>query len=236
MINRRNLAIYESVIHAILNVGMSAYIYVKEGVHFDYSANNDLHYAFIGFSLGYYLIDTIFGFIYKYGSFANDLHNFIMISVFLYIIYKEIGANVFIFYMMVAEIPNPFMHIRKNLMMFNNVDFYFFLSGILFTITYIGCRVAWIGTNRYPIQIGAASCAEILLFTVWYLSLYWSFIVVEVFLKSLQNLSSSQLLRDLYTTVSCMKNSKISMAFLHATFTLLCYFRLVYYWSHREVF
>lgn len=234
---KRYLSIYGSLVHAVINVAFAGYISFKQGVHFDYTPNTPINYVFVGFSLGYYIVDTIFSFVYKFGSFANNIHHFLAVGVYSFIVYRGFGANVFIFYMMVAEIPNPFMHIRKNLMMHNNVRKQLMLIGILFAISYLLCRVYWIG-----ITIGTLSSSvlplvfKLALLTFWYLSLYWSYMVVDIFLKGLAEETKAGWAIFLHKMVSNVSRNPLKNGIMHSIFIILSYGRMFYYWSHEEVF
>lgn len=234
---RRYIAIYGSLVHATLGLFFMARIVAREGVHFDFKPNNSTHFVFIGFSLGYYLVDTAFSFKYKYGSLGNDVHHFVVIAIFLYIIHKGIGGNVFIFYMLLAEIPNPFMHIRKNLMMFNNVALVLNVVGIIFTINYMLGRVVLIGIHALKLSTSPLPFVfKMLLLSVWYLSLYWSFVVVEVFLKSIKGLTKSRLVGDMHAAVEGVGKSRAKSAVLHAVIAVVCFGPPLYFWAHEELY
>ena len=234
---RRYLAIYGSLGHAVLNLAITGWIYLNEGAHFDYTPNNSTHYVMVGFSLGYYIMDTFFGYVYKYGSLANDLHHFLTIGIFLYLIYKDIGANVFSFYLFVAEIPNPFMHIRKNLMMFVGIQTYLRICGIMFTVAYLSCRVVWLGSTTTTLAKSELPLVfKAMLFSVLYLSLYWSYIVVEVFLKNLREVCNQRWVADLHEAISSVWKSTTKIAILHAVLFVAAFGKMIYYWAHKEVF
>ena len=234
---RRYLATYSSLSHALLNLMINEWIYLNEGAHFDYTPNNSTHYAMIGFNLGFYIVDTFFAYVYKYGFFTINLHHFLAIGIFFYLIYKDIGANVFSFYQFVAGISSPFMHIRRNLMMFVGVQTYLRICRIIFTVAFLSCKVVWLGSTTTTFTKSELPLVfKAMLASVFYLSLYWGVMVVEMFLENLREDCKRQWVADLHEAISSVWKSTARVAILHAVLFVAALGRIIYYWAHREVF
>lgn len=185
---RRYLAIYTSIAHGIMCVIFSSYILCLDGITYD-EPNKRYHYILMGLSLGYYIVDSIAGFKYAFDSLTMRCHHLVMIVLLSYVIIKQRYGGIFTFFIFIGELSNPCMHIRKNLMQFNNTKAYTDFLGIIFCITFLICRIFGVLLVVKNIRQSTISLAFMTaLTTLWYISLEFCFTVGQFFSKGLGEL------------------------------------------------
>ena len=143
----------------------------------------------------------------------------------------------FSFYQFVAGISSPFMHIRRNLMMFVGVQTYVRICRIIFTVAFLSCKVVWLGLTTTTLAKSELPLVfKAMLFAICYLTMYWSVIVVEMFLKNLREVCKRQWVADLQEAILSIWKSTARLAVLHAILLVASFGKMIYYWAHREVF
>ena len=232
---RRYIAIYSSTAHGVCCIMALGWILYKDGITLD-EPNYTYHYIFFGFSSGYYIIDTIAGIVYNFGGVVMTFHHIMMLVIFAYICYKQRYAGIFSYLMFLGEVSNPLMHVRKNLMQFNNTRLYTDILGILFCVMYIICRMVLIGLISYDLSRSTVCMGfKVLLCIIWYFSLIWSVSVAGFLFKGLAESYPHPIFNYLYEQVQAFDTEKVRWAFKHSVFIYMSFAKLRYS-QHTEWF
>ena len=232
---RRYIAIYSSTLHGVCCIMALGYILYKDDITFD-EPNCTYHYIFFGFSGGYYIVDSIAGIIHNFGGLIMTFHHIIVLVIYSYICYKQEYAGIFSYFMFLGEISNPLMHIRKNLMQFNNTKLYTDILGVVFCVIYIICRMVLIELIALDLALSTMSVSfKVLLCIIWYLSLVWSVSVAGFLFKGLAESYPHPMFKYLYGQVQAFDTDKIRCALKHSIFIYISFGRLRYS-QHTEWF
>lgn len=212
---RRYVAIYSSTVHGVFCILLLGAFVCKDGIVFD-KPNETYHYFFIGFSFGYYLVDTIAGCLFNFGGGAMAFHHIIMILIFTYLCIKRRYAGLFSYLTFLGELSNPFMHVRKNMMQFENTRLYTNILGIVFCITYIFCRVVMIGLSAQELAESTMTLGfKLLVCSIWYFSLYWSVNVAVLLFKGLSEAYPHPIFKCIYDTLEYIETNKATRVLKH---------------------
>ena len=224
-----------SFIHAvILIVGSSIVLYV---IGIDYNRPNaNEENLLIAFSIGYFISDTILGIFAGYNDNIMLMHHLFGLFGLTYSLIKQNYGNTIVFAFVVAEISNPFMILRKNLDKHKGAEALSIFSGVIFSLTFIICRTVIIGYVMIPFFITDASLL-IKLFGgfLWYLSLYWCYVIINLLIKALMEITNARFLISIYSKLSKWRKNGNFLLIMHLCFITLCFSITLFKWNHREI-
>ena len=215
---RRYVAIYSSALHGLACIFMlSAFVY-KDGIVFD-EPNKPYHYIFIGLSSGYYIVDTVASYLFNFGGATMMFHHVVMVSIFTYLFFKGRYGGLFSYLTLLGEASNPFMHVRKNAMQFENTRLFTDILGIIFCVTYIMCRVVLIGLLSTELAMSTIGLGfKLLVCLIWYFSLVWSMNVAVLLFKGLSVSFPHPWFQKTYDVLNYLETNKITRVVKHCVF------------------
>jgi len=145
-----------SIIHAVTSLLWGHYIMMKHGARHA-ASNLDSENGMLAFSLGYFLMDSAFGYVYKYNDNVMNMHHAETIISLIYGLIKNRYASSMVWALWLAEMSNPFNLIRKNLEMHDGQEKSAFWCGLLFCVIFVYTRTYWVGYFLAPMQESTSS-------------------------------------------------------------------------------
>jgi hypothetical protein len=145
-----------SIIHAIASCIWGHYIMMKYGARHA-ASNLDSENGLLAFSLGYFLVDSVLGYIYKYNDKVMNMHHAEAVMSLIYGLAKNRYANSMVWALWLAEMSNPFNLIRKNLEMHDGREKWATGFGLIFCVIFIYTRTYWVGYFLSQMQESSAS-------------------------------------------------------------------------------
>ena len=109
--------------------------------------NTAFHQHFLCFSIGYFLSDSILGFVFKYNDHMMHLHHYVALSVLLNAFITNRYAFAVVYSIGIGEMSGPFMCLRKILEHNSNRKTEAKIAGIVFCLVFLSFRVLFIHLN-----------------------------------------------------------------------------------------
>lgn len=224
-----------SLVHAIAVIVASVIVLNKVGMHFDHPNINEEN-LIISFSIGYFISDTILGAYAGYNDILMLMHHAFGLFGLSYALIKQSYGNAIMCAFAIAEISNPFMILRKNFDKHRGAHSLSVFCGIIFSISFIICRTVIFGYFMIPfISSKASLVVKIFAGLIWYLSLYWCYVIVNLLVKAFMDMSNSIKLIELYGFLTKLRKNTTFLICMHGFFVFLCFFNTFYDWNHKEI-
>ena len=215
---------YVSILHALIVLILSVISGLRDGIAFE-KDNSNIDNMVAGISYGYFINETMYGFYYDYNDTMTHIHHVLGLLILPYSLIKQRYGNVICWVYIIGEISNPFMLLRNNLLKHSGFKFCEFICGVLFCILFMSMRVfggAVIGGLIYLSHV--TMFVKMIFALLWFLSLVWSFKVLNLFLKHFAEKNSDNFVGTLYKFVDGIRknNNKMIIFFaLAATISFL---------------
>ena len=230
-----HVASRSSIIHAVALIVGSIIILTELGIDYERYNKNEEN-LLMCFSIGYFISDTIIGFIARYNDYLMVFHHLLGIAGLSYsIITQKYGSGVMCLFG-IAEISNPFMLIRKDLELYENTEFLSIVFGLSFAITFLICRTVVFGLCIIPLQTSNASLvSKLICGLIWYISLYWCYMIINLLTKFLIETFHLKFLEGFYALLIKSRKSSAFILFLHINLVMICFMIPIYFWNHDHI-
>ena len=171
-----HFAYYYALFHSVPIIFYGIYMLITGPVRFE-DVSNSVENRYLAYSLGFFIADTIQGFISGYNDSLMLIHHIISIVVSLVTIITNHYAYVVIIIWVIGEISNPILAIGMILQKSSSRQFESFIFGLLFSLVFIIARGPFI-SYLCPIIFKM----NISIFLKFSLSIWRKFIRVLVFI------------------------------------------------------
>ena len=227
---------YTAIIHALTSLMASILILIPQGLEL-MKHNTLLENCLTAYSLGYYMVDTLFGLLFGFNEGLLLFHHVECILSLVYTLYKDQYANPVIWALAIAEISNPLILLRKNLQKHKSLDRAADIVGIIFSLLFITTRTYLISLVATPLFISEVSLAlKLHCGLLWFISLYWCYTIINMLTKALYEMTKSSVFRYTHENLRKARKNGVFMFGLHGIFFSVCFLKTIASWNHREVF
>jgi hypothetical protein len=139
LINANYASHFTSLAHAVISFIWALKIFYTSGLTTD-RENNASEISLVLFSIGYFLMDTIFGLLFAYNDKSTNIHHFAVVSSLFYVVLKGKYANAVVCALGVAECSNPFLILRKIVTSHKETQKWAFPTGLIFAFSFLYTR------------------------------------------------------------------------------------------------
>lgn len=211
------LSNFGALTHAVLTTALSFYILFLTDIKPE-SQNPPILIFTMCLSVGYFIVDTIGGILFKYNDNLMLLHHILALCIPLNFLTRCCYGEGYMWVLLIGEFTNPFLIIRKNLEKNNASKFITNTLGLVFAISFIIMRGVianpiLVKIMRYPISLSSKICIALL----WYFSLYWCYTIVNYLVKGLKTELGWQFLEPVQKRLNSLRASKIQTLIMHLT-------------------
>ena len=190
----------------------------------------------LAFALGYYITDGILGVIYKFNDSLINFHHVQCFLIILYALVKGKYASVLIWGLFIAEISNPFLIAMKILSNFKGLKLYETISGIAFSVVFLITRTYFVWSGAYPLFESQATLAIKINFAViWYLSLIWCYMIINMLLKEILALTGNWTIQCCYQALKSVRTNIRVKTSLYTIFGLATFGKVLINWTHESI-
>lgn len=143
-----------SITHAVSTFCLSVIIVSQTSMNLP-GANTHSENLVLSLSIGYFLSDTLLGFIYGYNDVMTVVHHVIALILFPYSIIKNQYGTLNAWCFVIAEISNPFLLVRNNLLKHEGYETLKLVAGLIFTVTFLVMRVFGLAfwLSKFSVQV-----------------------------------------------------------------------------------
>jgi hypothetical protein len=145
-----------SFIHAVCSFFWTNSLMMNQGVR-NSAANLETENSMLSFSIGYFLMDSTLGYIYKYNDKSMNIHHAETLISLVYSLAKNKYGSIIVWALWLAEMSNPFNLARKNADCHPNMEKLTFALGLMFSFVFLYTRVFWVGVYLVPVLDGNSS-------------------------------------------------------------------------------
>ena len=231
----KHVASYSSMIHAVVSFVLSLIVVLEVGMRYN-QENLREEVLVLCFSLGYFINDTIYGYITKYNDVFLFAHHIICVSALLYVIIRGDNGNVIIWALIVTEISNPFLIIRQNAQMHKKLEQLSTITGIIFAFVFVFARTIGIGICFMPLfRLPTPLILKMLGSSLWYLSLNWCYMIINLFFKSMVSISDNPFFTKTNENLRELRKNNSFIYSLHFTLISIAYSPILVFWNHESI-
>lgn len=229
------IANYVALVHALIVFTLSVIAAYINGFS-RYKYNDSIENANAAISLGYFLNDTISGFYFNYNDMMTHTHHIIGLLMLPYSLWTRKYGNMVCWIYIIGEISNPFILMRNNLEKHPGFKFLKFVCGLLFCLLFMSMRVIGGGILAYLIyNSGIVMLVKGLFALLWFLSLLWSFKVLNFFLKYFAEKNSYGLIGSMYRVVDSVRRNPMRFKVFVVSMAALAFMPPLGFWNHEKL-
>lgn len=229
------VADFASLIHAIVVFTMSVVAALDNGLDFE-KPNSHLESLMPAISYGYFIHDTYSGFKYGYNDLMTHVHHMLGILILPYSMLTQHYGNLICWTYIMGEISNPFMLIKNNLAKHPGYKLIELVSGFIFCVLFISMRVVGGGILGIIIFLSKVPLFVKIIFSVlWFLSLLWSFRVLNLFLKHFAQKNPDGVAGVVYRNLDGLRKDAQKQKVFNAVMAILAFGPPLVAWNHSRL-
>lgn len=227
---------YTAILHAVTSLAIGLHYLLPEKLKL-LKVNSLEENCITAYSLGYYIVDTVLGIILGFNKGLMLFHHVECILSLLYTLLKQKYANPIIWALIIAEVSNPLLLIRNNLQKFKSFDKLANFVGIIFSVLFVITRTYHIHCVATPLfESEAALVLKLHCGLLWFVSLYWSYTIVNMITKVIYDMTNWVVLGHFYHFLRKIRKNKLIIAGIYGSFITVCFMRTIVGWNHAEIY
>lgn len=206
---------YGSLIHAVATTALSLI-----ALNLFYPPLEEPNTVFcnliIAFSLGYFLVDTAGGLFLGYNDNLMHLHHFLALFMSYSLLSLGHHGAVYLYVLVIGELTNPFLIVRKNLEKHNAHKGWSISLGLIYAVSFLVLRgvvaqfyLPWL--LAFPLGLPFKTSLAVL----WYFSLYWCYTIVNFVVKGFRTELKWKFLDPLQNALNRVRASRALTVGLH---------------------
>lgn len=210
------LSNWGALVHAVLTSILSLV-----ALNFYYPEPETVSTVFVNFvialSLGYFIVDTVGGYLFGYNDALMQVHHLLALYMSLYLLWADRYGVAYLYILVIGELNNPALILRKNLEKHQAGKIWGIVLGLVYSISFLILRgyVACLYMPRlmsHPLSI----TFKIALAFLWYFSLYWCYTIINFMVKGFRTELGWHFLDPVQEGLNKIRGSRAMTVLLHA--------------------
>lgn len=135
------ISYFPSFVNAVTCFFFGLSVLIENGIQIN-SPNRDNESLLLAFTTGYFVCDTITGFVYKFNDGMMVLHHLLSVTICVYVMHTGSFANATVLALVISELSNVFRTVEKITDKYPEQKRTSFMFSLCFAISFVFCRLA----------------------------------------------------------------------------------------------